>query len=365
MKNKIKIIFLSVISILLSDNIVQSNIYYFTPGPNLVSFDIIPENGNIDNIFIPVENDLISIISNGEISYNNEGNWTGSLTNLDSESGYWVIAEQISLLPINGERENIPTYYLQEGANLISYPHTNSQPLDDALPFYMHDKLIGIIGQNSAALFINGNVYGSLNTLEPNKGYWFFLSSPTMFTYNTPLENYNTNQNQNIFNEEVLEYNLSVNQSVFFVENLFINNQQVIENANLSIYCNNQLVGSKSILNEMTDLIAMGDDGFGFTNNYCTESDEIEIKINNEPLHIIGNNQWHNNTFSLINLSSHSLGDVNLDNNLNVTDIIMIIDFIIHNNYQLSNQQLLLSDYNTDSNTNVTDVIRILDTILD
>ena len=43
----------------------------------------------------------------------------------------------------------------------------------------------------------------------------------------------------------------------------------------------------------------------------------------------------------------------------------MIIDFIIHNNYQLSNQQLLLSDYNTDSNTNVTDVIRILDTILD
>ena len=48
-------------SILLADDATGNNVYYFTPGPNLVSFNILPENTNIDNVFSNIEYDFATL----------------------------------------------------------------------------------------------------------------------------------------------------------------------------------------------------------------------------------------------------------------------------------------------------------------
>ena len=128
-------------SILLADDATGNNVYYFTPGPNLVSFNILPENTSIDNIFSNIEYNLISIISEGEISHQVDSEWVGSLTNIEYDKGYWVITSAVSLLDIEGNVGDPSTYILYPGANLISYPYNTSQAIEDAIPFYMVNNL--------------------------------------------------------------------------------------------------------------------------------------------------------------------------------------------------------------------------------
>jgi len=58
-------------------------------------------------------------------------------------------------------------------------------------------------------------------------------------------------------------------------------------------------------------------------------------------------------------------GDLNFDNNLNITDIVILIEHIIEINEIDNNHQLLLSDSNQDDMINVTDLIINLTLILE
>ena len=82
-------------------------------------------------------------------------------------------------------------------------------------------------------------------------------------------------------------------------------------------------------------------------------------------MYIIGNRQWENNNISIISVSNFQLGDINLDEIINITDIIIAIDHIIDNNLITNSHQLLLSDVNSDGNINITDIIFILDLIIE
>ena len=69
--------------------------------------------------------------------------------------------------------------------------------------------------------------------------------------------------------------------------------------------------------------------------------------------------------FSIVYLSNYQLGNINFDSNINVTDIILIIDYIINPYSTLTEHQIILSDINQDQETNVTDIILLLDNILE
>ena len=155
------------------DDTFGNSIYYFEPGPNLISFNILPDNTSIETIFESVENNLISIISEGQICHQINNDWVGTLNSLDHEKGYWIIASDVTLIDIQGYLSNPSTYFLNTGANLISYPYDTSQSLSNALPFYMLNNLIAVIGENEAALLYNNQIYGSLTEFQPNQGYWF------------------------------------------------------------------------------------------------------------------------------------------------------------------------------------------------
>ena len=353
-----------------ADESTNNRIYYFQPGPNLVSFDILPNNSTIENIFSSTQDNIISIISSGEVSYNNSDNWVGNLTNLNSQDGYWVVTSDVVLINLEGLSHSSNVYYLYSGANLISYPFDNTQEIEQALPFYMYNNLSAIIGQNEAALILDGEVAGSLTHFEPNKGYWFLTNNAIPFQYNNPIETdliYNPNQNT-YDNEQLTLYNQSIMQSVFFVENAFHDGNTISTSDQLLVKCNDIIVGARDWSGNMTDIIAMGNDGYEQTENYCQDLQDVSIFLNrNEILnemHIIGNTEWNNNNISIISLSNFELGDINLDDNINITDIIIIIDHIISNNMITNSHQLMLSDLNNDEIINITDIIFITDLII-
>jgi len=356
-------------SIILADDTTGNNIYYFTPGPNLVSFNILPDNTSIDNVFSDIEYNLISIISEGEISHQIDNEWVGSLTNIEYDKGYWIITSAISLLDLEGNIGSPSTYILYPGANLISYPHTISQTIEDGIPFYMNDNLYAIIGENAAALFSEGNILGSLSYFEPNKGYWFLMNNLVPFEYNMPVEQDEGNHNYRIDDNYTMDYSQSTMQSVFFINQAFYNGEILGNNDNILIHCNNTNVGGKAWNGVMTDVIAMGNDGYSGTENYCEEMQNISITVENEnvssEMHILGNINWVNNEISIISISNFSLGDINFSNSLNVTDIIIIIDHITQNNPIINNHKLLLADINFDTNINITDIILLIDLIIE
>ena len=119
----------------------------------------------------------------------------------------------------------------------------------------------------------------------------------------------------------------------------------------------------------MTDIIAMRNEGYELTGNYCTDNQHVSIKTENNSLetemYIIGDDLWGNNKISLISISNLPLGDINLDTFINITDIIIAIEHIIDINIIINDHQLLLFDINTDDQLNVTDIIFIIDSIID
>jgi len=366
----IHILFIFTLQFLIADETETQNVYYLQPGANLISFNIIPENSSIENVFLESSNQISTIISEGEISHQINDDWYGALNQINNESGYWVIANNYAVFSISGVLSPPPLYIFNQGANLISYPFPISSNLNDVLPFYIYDKLIGIVGQNEAAIFYEDQIYGSLTSFEPNKGYWFLIDEILPFTYNLPTQNYNSEQLPELNDEIIYPYNQSSKQSIFFVKQVFTNGELLDSEFYINITCNDNIVGGRFWNNSMTDVIAMGDDGFSeLTENYCSDNQKIMVQLDIETtqidMHVIGNDNWINNNFSIVSLSDFALGDINFDNNINITDIIISIEHIIGNNIINNNHQLLLLDTNNDNNINITDIVFIVGLIIE
>tara|TARA_Y100001970_G_scaffold38861_1_gene47823 strand:+ start:62 stop:1177 length:1116 start_codon:yes stop_codon:yes gene_type:complete len=368
-KKIILILFLN-FNLLFCDENNENAVYLLYPGPNLISFPHITESKSIDTFFESIQNNVISVISDGQIGLVNNNQWIGGLQTIDHLSGYWVIVDEISLLDIEGVYSNSPLYLLNSGANLISYPFKTNQSLINALPSYLYDNIYAIIGENKAALFTENGIFGSLTTFEANKAYWFFMVNPNPFSYNNPNLFSTNNIYHNALDEEIeLDYSQSSSQSVFFIENAYINGETINGNSSISAYCNGTKVGGKNWSEGMIDLIAMGDDGYGYTENYCLNNDNISINVhsNNSDYNmlIIGNEKWNNNSISIISISNVQYGDLNFDNSLNISDLIILIEHIIGFNVLTNNHKILISDSNEDGLINITDLILNLELILE
>ena len=352
--------------------------YNLTQGANLVSFPIISENYAIDYFFSSSNNNLYStsavedhinsIITEGELTFIQDGDWIGSLSEINTKKGYWLIAEENFSFVIITEDQSENLYYLHPGGNLISYPFNQDQPYYEAIPF-LSENLLAVLGENEALYNNNGMLMGSLQTFKPGKGYWFILNEYSPFQFNQP--GLNTNLNHNIENivrdDEELPFNQSTLQSAFFIESIFLSGEQNFETINLEAICNNITVGKSDWQGEFSDLIVMGDDGFDLTQNYCTNDQNIIIQNNNSNqvlYNISGETNWQANNFELLILSDSDFGDLNFNQIINISDIIIMIEHIIGANSFNNNHQELLADINQDNAVNITDVISIISQIL-
>ncbi|MBT5956828.1 MAG: hypothetical protein HOG97_08740 [Candidatus Marinimicrobia bacterium] len=86
--------------------------------------------------------------------------------------------------------------------------------------------------------------------------------------------------------------------------------------------------------------------------NDCEDCEDCEINCNE--CHIGGNSQI---SFSIT--SNQLIGDVNLDNSLNVLDVVVIVNLIL--NEENYNE---LADMNSDGSINVQDIIVLINIIL-
>ncbi len=372
-KSYLIIIYASMISSIYA----QSNYYYFyslNQGANLLSFPLDNIEDSIDDFFnnnnpnlisnFDMQSYIISIISEGEIGININNEWQGSLDTISTEKGYWLILDEPISFLYTGSDIDESTYFLHPGSNLISFPYENEMHINDALPIYSQDILTAIVGQNESLLIYNNQMYGSLTHFKPGNGYWFIANDYSIFEYSS-IENRST-EKYNIIKNTTRGFNQSIVQSIFFTENIYLSGQENSEEISLNIYCNNQLVGNKNWTSNYSDLIAMGDDGYDWTSDYCKLDDMVTIKNNNhEELYIIqGNKNWTPNNYSIITLSDARSGDINFDNIINIIDIVFMVEHIIDTNNIINNHQLLLADINQDEIINIADLLINIETII-
>ena len=367
---------LASISILISEEEYIFS-YNLNTGPNLISFPVITESNDIELFFTSenlnllsnsnVNNNISFVFSEGEFSFLNDEEWNGSLSNINENQGYWVIADQPTNFIYVGNSLNQNLYFLHPGANLISYPFDTEQNASNSLNFLPDNLIYAIVGQNEAILSINGSWYGSLNTFKPGKGYWFIVDDYTPFQYAQPIEGYSSNTFISTSDYRDLPYNQSIVQSIFFIESIYIsgvkNNNEIL----LELSCNDVIAGQKIWESDFSDIIAMGDDGFEQTANYCSNNQTVSIRdesTENDFYFIKGDNHWHPNNFSINILSDSDFGDLNFSQSINITDIIIMIEHIIESNVLSNNHQFLLADINQDTFINIADIIKNIENIL-
>ena len=365
------------ISFLFSEDLVYE--YNISEGANLISFPLVSDNYNIDYFFsssnpslfsnFTVDDKINSLISEGELAFNNNGDWIGSLDQIDTKKGYWLISEEAFsfVLISQGTSENL--YYMHPGSNLISYPFNEEKPYYEAIPF-LSDNLLAVLGENEALLNNNGMLMGSLTHFKPGKGYWFIINNYAPFQFNESTLNSNGNYHvePNLRNDEVLNFNQSTLQTALFIESIFISGNKNLETINLEANCNNNIVGHSKWVNDFSDLIVMGDDGLGRTENYCYENQDIIIKnsdTQNSFYNLTGNKQWSPNNFEILILSDTNFGDLNFNQILNVSDVVILIEHIMATNVFQNTHQELLADLNKDDLINISDVVAIITEILE
>ena len=263
--------------------------YNINQGANLISFPLISNNYNIEYFFSSSNSSLFSnytindkiesLISEGELAFYDNGNWIGSLDEIDTKKGYWLISEQDFSFVIISEGNSENLYYMHPGSNLISYPFNEEKPYYEAIPF-LSDNLLAVLGENEALLNNNGMLMGSLTHFKPGKGYWFIINDYAPFQFNESSLNSNSDYHiePNLRDDEILDFNQSTLQNALFIESIFISGIKNAETINLEANCNNNIVGHSKWTNDFSDLIVMGDDGFEHTENYCFDNQDIIIK---------------------------------------------------------------------------------------
>jgi hypothetical protein len=366
------------ISFLYTEDLVYE--YNIHEGANLISFPIVSENYEIDYFFnssnnnlyfnAPINSHLITLIGEGELALNQEGEWIGSLDEIDTKKGYWLISDaDISFAFISPETIN-NFYYLHPGGNLISYPFNTEIPYYEAIPF-LTDNLLAVLGENEALYNNNGMLVGSLYTFKPGKGYWFILNDYTPFEFNNSALSSNGNHQQEspiTRDNENLDFNQSTLQNAFFIKSIFMNGNNNTENIEIEALCNDNIVGHSNWLGEYSELMVMGNDGFETTQNYCNDSQDVLIRTRDTEqilYNISGEKIWHPNNFEVLTLSNSDFGDLNFNQSINISDIIIMIEHITGINSFDNNHQILLADLNNDNLINVSDVISIISHILE
>jgi len=242
-------------------------------GANLVAFSILPEDNSIDNLLSSLGENILGLLGAGQSAVYNDGEWIGSLTNLEYESGYWFIVNESSSLTISGSMvsPNL-SYGLLPGVNLISYSQSECGFIGEVLPDTTENCIYAIMAEGVSALNTEFGWSGSLQSLCPNKGYWFINScSELEFAYEAPT----TLARENSKQISPHHYHQSTKQAFYFIES--------IENIQLGdwvlAYQGETLIGAREWQGENTDIPVMGNDGSEFTAGYIHEGLIPQFKI--------------------------------------------------------------------------------------
>ena len=300
-------------------------------GNNLISYLGILQDNSIQNMLLPLSDNISQIITENYASIQLEdGTWIGSIDSIETTKGYWLRINE-------GTDYNIATYQtpqnqlylLHEGWNLISYVGNDNADLDIALPNDVEMLFTDIMSENvSAVRNDEGEWVGSLANIgwQHLKGYWVKVLDDISFSFdyeenlprfaNNQLPDYYVTNHPNGF-----AYNQSQQQTFYYFKDIVLNNEPISNGDWIIAYYNDIIVGSRQWFGAYTDVPTMGYDGFSETSAYCEPNSSIEFKV------------YKQSTGELINM----VGDIPKWNNQNNFIIEKLTqELVLPDNYSLS-----------------------------
>jgi len=173
------------------DFAIQNNIGLHEPGNvknflmktgwNIVSFNLIPPNRDLKEIFKPLINDgsLVKVQNeDGDAmeDFGVFGGWLNYIGDMAPEEGYKVKVNRNCQLSILGTTSAIPFYIpLKTGWNLMGFPHTSELNANAAFQQLIDRKTLVKVQDEEGNAFEDWGVFGgwvnNLGNLKPGKGY--------------------------------------------------------------------------------------------------------------------------------------------------------------------------------------------------
>ena len=151
-------------------------------GWNLISFNIQPNNMNLNSILNPIIGNVIQIKNVKESFHPAMASYYNTLTNLNINIGYWINVTTATDLYLEGTPIDPATHpiNLNSGWNLIPYYPENTLSVDVAMQsISSYVQEVKYLDQ----VYFPGSINNTLNQMEPGKGYWVKVSQDCNLIY--------------------------------------------------------------------------------------------------------------------------------------------------------------------------------------
>ncbi len=120
---------------------------------------------------------------------NDNGSWTGDLTQLSPGEFYQVHVSKPATINIDSRLPEANTISLKRGWNYLPFDATEELPLATALTNWQAWQNDMVKGQDGFAIFDGEQWTGTLQTMQPGHGYQFYSQTVATFSYPTsPIE---------------------------------------------------------------------------------------------------------------------------------------------------------------------------------
>ncbi|MGE4286666.1 MAG: InlB B-repeat-containing protein [Phycisphaerae bacterium] len=167
--------------------IAEQFTYNLKAGYNWISFNLLPPDNGINNVFAGLsatDGDTISSQSDGYATYY-DGSWWGNLSTIKAAEKYVLKLASATEFTASGDAVSEDTAIrLESGWNWIGFTPQTAMGLADAfatLTLFDGDQVKSSAGE--IAEYYQGQWYGTLDTLEPGAGYRIKISLPQTFAY--------------------------------------------------------------------------------------------------------------------------------------------------------------------------------------
>jgi hypothetical protein len=258
----------------ISENSETVSAFNLNEGANLISLNILPNDASPEYVF---GNTSYGAISEGVATVNQEGSWIGSLTQFNACDGYWVFINDDVSHTVIGESSECD-YSLHEGNNLKSYPCNSEVQTSSAIN---NECISGLIGEGAAGINIEGNWFGSLQSLQPGDAYWITSDCeiPSFeFNCSEPELTRAINNSHSKF-PEGMSYAQSSSQGFYFIENIELSDREIESGDWVLAYHNDQLIGARMWEGVYTDIPLMGKDLQPNTASYLNMGNTPTLKV--------------------------------------------------------------------------------------
>ena len=150
-------------------------------GWNIISSYINPENSNIEEIFSGMDNLVIVKNGSGQIYSPNQG--INQIGEWNIVHGYMVYVTSPATLEISGTAivPNETQINLVTGWNLIAYLRNSQISIETALGSITNS--IVLVKDNQGNIYFPGYYLNTIGSMQPGKGYWFYMNAPAVLTY--------------------------------------------------------------------------------------------------------------------------------------------------------------------------------------